>query len=57
METPAEEPGEVLGVEHEVETIAATGDDSNILFWLILMLAAGAGIGGVLLVSEKRSRL
>ena len=32
---------------------AGTGDDSNLLLWLILMLAAGAGIGGVVLTTRR----
>ena len=56
VETAEDEPA-VLGVERSVDAVAATGDDSDILFWLILLLAAGAGMGGVLYTARKRQRI
>ena len=47
-----EEAGSVLAETRE--GVSSTGDDSNVLVWLILLLAAGAALGAVTVLARKR---
>ena len=54
-QSKVDEAGAPVNLERVPSSTPDTGDDSNITFWLIIMLAAGAVMTGTVLYRRKKS--